>query len=52
MEILAIAGLLFGGWLVIKWVVGAVLYVIYFIVGDIGEHIRGECGCYRDRDDY
>lgn len=24
-------------------------YVIFDIVGELGEHFRGECGCYRDR---
>lgn len=26
-----------------------VTYVTFHIVGELGEHFRGECGCYRDR---
>ena len=55
MEVLAITGLLIGGWLIVKWFVGAVLYVIcnnFALICDVCGHSRRECGCYRDRDEY
>ena len=50
MELELIIGLLIAGWLLwllIKWVFVAIL----FVIGDIGEHFRGECACYREQDD-
>ena len=50
MELELILGLLIAGWLLwllIKWAFAAIL----FVIGDIGEHFRGECACYRPRDD-
>ena len=55
MEVLVIAGLLIGGWLAVKWLVGAVLYVIcdiFAVVCEVCGNARGECGCYRNRDDH
>ena len=43
--VLLIAGWL--QWLQIKWAFVAIL----FVIGDIGEHFRGECACYREQDD-
>lgn len=44
--ILLIVGCLL--WLLIEWAFA----VFLFVVGDIGEHFRGECACYRPRDDH
>ena len=46
MELIGILGLSIAAGLLLKWVLGGVLYIIYFIVGDLGER-----GCYRDEDD-
>ena len=51
MELIGILGLSIAAGLLLKWVLGGVLYIIYFIVGDLGKHLRGERGCYRNEDD-
>ena len=35
-------------WLLIKWAFVTML----FVIGDVGEHFRGECACFRPREDH
>ena len=55
MGVLAIAGLLTGGWLAVKRLVGTDLYVTFdtfALICDVCGHTPGECVFYRDRDEW
>ena len=45
----SITGLFLLAGLLVWGAVYCIAYLIFGIVGELGEHFRGECGCYRDR---